>query len=80
MEVPRIVSDMRDKAVQLDAAAASPGGGNLAQPAVPVSMDWGCQDIMGFQGLSGVQSSCSNDVSELDTFGMEMSQFWDTFD
>lgn len=30
-DVPRIVSDMRDSAVQLDAAAASPGGGNLAQ-------------------------------------------------
>lgn len=66
--------------VQLDAAAASLGGGNLAQPAVLVSMDWGCQDIMGLQGLWGVQSSCYNDVSQLDTFGMEMNQFWDTFD
>lgn len=74
MEVPRIVSDMRDKAEQLDAAAASTGGGNLAQPAVPVSMDWGCQ------GLPGVQSSGYNDVSQLDTFGLEMNQFWDTFD
>lgn len=80
MEMPRIVSDIRDKGVQLDAAAASPGGGSLAQPAVPVSMDCGCQDIMGFEGLSGVQSTGYNNVSQLDTFGMEMNQFWDTFD
>lgn len=80
VEVSWIVSDIRDKAVQLDAAAASPGEGNLAQPAVPLSMDWGCQDMMGLQGLSGVQSSGYDDVSQLDTFGMEMNQFWDKFD
>lgn len=42
-EVPQIMSDMRDTAVKLDAAAASPGRRKLAQPAVRVSMDWGFQ-------------------------------------
>lgn len=74
------MSDLWDEAVQLDAAAASPGRGNLAQPAVPVSMGWGYQDILGLQGLPSVHFSGYNDVSQLDTVGMEMNQFWDTFD
>jgi len=80
MEVPRIVLDMREKAAQLGRAADSTSGGSLGQPTVPLSMDYGCQDIMGFQGRPGSQSGVDFYESPLGISCVDTSQFWDVFD
>lgn len=56
-EVPRIVSDMRDK------AALGPREGGPGQPAAPGPVGWGCEDAVGLQGLPGSQSDDYYDPS-----------------
>lgn len=72
-EVPRIVSDMRDK------AALGPREGGPGQPAAPGPVGWGCEDFVGLQGLVGSQSDDYYDPSPLGISGFEAGQLWDPF-
>lgn len=74
-EVLRIVSDILDKAVQLARASASSNRESLTEATLPMSMEYGCQDIMGFQEYASSQSGSYCDVSPLGVSGMNTSHF-----
>lgn len=84
-EIPRIVVDMLDKTAQLstaEPAGRGRGGGAGATDhlAVPVSMDHGWQNVMGFQGSPGSQPGVYPDMFPLGTSGIDTNHFgWDMY-
>lgn len=73
-EVPWIVSDMQEKA-----ALAGSGGGGPGLPVAPGPVGWGCEDVVGLQGLPGSHSDGYYDPSPLGISGIEAGQLWDPF-